>query len=116
MRFVKHPWNLFSTPTVCIMPVRTEADVKSLLTQLHLYSARNGGYPSNEQGIQALVARPNGEPQPRKWRQIMQQVPIDPWGNPYQIRNPGMRSKEPIDVFSMGPDGRPNTGDDIGNW
>lgn len=96
--------------------VRAEADIQNLMTQLQMYDVLNGGYPSTQQGIQALVDRPSGEPQPRKWRRIMDQVPLDPWNQPYQIRNPATQSKARIDLFSIGPDGQPNTGDDIGNW
>jgi general secretion pathway protein G len=96
--------------------VRAEADIQNLMTQLQMYEVLNGGYPSTQQGIQALVERPTGEPQPRKWRQIMPQVPLDPWNNLYQIRNPATMSKDRIDLFSAGADGQPNTADDIGNW
>ena len=96
--------------------VRAEADLQNISTQLMMYEVLSGTMPSSQQGIQALVERPTGEPQPRKWRQLMPQVPLDPWGQVYQIRNPATQSKEKIDIFSAGPDGQPNTGDDIGNW
>ncbi len=96
--------------------VRAETDIQNLMTQLQMYDVLNGGYPTTQQGIRALVERPTGEPQPRKWRQLMPDVPLDPWNNPYQIRNPATMSKARIDLFSPGPDGQPNTADDIGNW
>jgi general secretion pathway protein G len=96
--------------------VRAEIDVQNILNQLQLYSVQNGNYPSTEQGIFALVEKPSGEPQPRKWRALLEKVPIDPWGVPYQIRNPATKSKSGIDLFSAGPDRQPNTADDVGNW
>lgn len=96
--------------------VRAEADIQNIMTQLMLYDTLTGGYPTTQQGIQALVERPTGEPQPRKWRQLMPQVPLDPWNNPYLIRNPATMSKDKVDLYSAGPDGQANTADDIGNF
>jgi general secretion pathway protein G len=95
---------------------RADADIQNLLTQLQMYEVQNGTYPSSQQGIQALVERPTGEPQPRRWRRLLDNVPLDPWGTPYLIRNPATKSKAGIDLFSAGPDHQPNTADDIGNW
>jgi general secretion pathway protein G len=95
---------------------RAEADIQNLMTQLQMYEVQNGVYPTSQQGIQALVERPAGEPQPRRWRKLLDNVPIDPWGQVYQIQNPGTRGKSGIDLFSAGPDRTPNTDDDIGNW
>ncbi|EHI0602952.1 type II secretion system protein GspG, partial [Escherichia coli] len=44
----------------------------------------------------------------------IRRLPQDPWGGDYQLLNPGQYSN--IDIFSPGPDGIPNTEDDIGNW
>lgn len=95
---------------------RSEADIQTLYAQLQIYKASNGSFPSEKQGIQALVTRPSGDPQPHKWRKILDAVPVDSWGNSYQLRNPATRSKDPIDLFSMGPDRLPGTADDIGSW
>ena len=96
---------------------RVEADIEGIKTQLQLYEVNNGGMPSTEQGLKALVQRPSGDPQPRKWRQLMPEIPLDPWGVEYQLRNPALKStKDGYDVFSCGKDKKPNTDDDIGNW
>lgn len=95
---------------------RVDSDVQNIMSQLQMYEIRNGTYPSAAQGVAALVDRPAGEPQPRRWIRLMEQVPLDPWNNPYQIRNPATMSKAKVDLYSMGPDGQPNTTDDIGNW
>lgn len=96
--------------------VRADTDIQNIMTQLQLYEVQNGMMPSSEQGLGALVVRPSGEPQPRKWRQLMPEVPIDPWGMVYQLRNPGTSSKSGYDVFSAGKDRKVGTADDIGNW
>ena len=95
---------------------RAEADIQNLMTQLQMYEVQNGTYPSSQQGMQALVERPVGEPQPRRWRPLLENVPLDPWGNVYLIRNPATKSKAGIDLYSAGPDRQANTDDDVGNW
>ena len=95
---------------------RVEADIENIKTQLQFYEVSNGSLPSSEQGLRALVEKPGGDPQPRKWRQLMPDVPLDPWGVPYVLRNPGTKSKEGYDLFSCGKDKLPNTADDIGNF
>jgi general secretion pathway protein G len=71
--------------------------------------------PTSEQGIQALVNAPQIEPLPRQWRQLLTQLPLDPWGTAYQYRNPGKRNPTGFDLFSHGPD-KIESPDDIGNW
>jgi len=67
-------------------------------------------YPSNAEGLEALVSPPNnGKP-------IMERIPEDPWGNEYQYISPGSRNTGKFDIKSYGPDGQEGGGDDIGNW
>jgi general secretion pathway protein G len=92
-------------------------DVAALMQSLKLYRLDNGRYPTNEQGLQALVAKPPTGPAPQNWKQYLDKLPQDPWGNPYQYLNPGVHGE--IDVFSLGADGQPGgTGAeaDIGSW
>jgi general secretion pathway protein G len=96
--------------------VRAEGDIQLIKTNLGFYAVRNGTAPTTAQGLNALVTRPSGEPQPRKWSQLLPEVPLDPWGQPYHLRNPATMSKDGYDVFSSGPDRQPGTADDIGNW
>jgi general secretion pathway protein G len=96
---------------------RVEADIKNLKTQLQLYETMNGTAPSTAQGLKALVAKPEGDPKPRKWRQLLAEMPKDPWGQPYIYLNPGLKGE--IDIYSTGADGAPGgTGQDadIGSW
>ena len=92
-------------------------DVAALMQSLKLYRLDNGRYPTNDQGLQALVAKPQTGPAPSNWKQYLDNLPKDPWGNPYQYLNPGVHGE--IDVFSLGADGQPGgTGadGDIGSW
>lgn len=96
--------------------VRVKGDLQSISTQLKLYEAMNGFYPSSAQGLEALVNRPQTEPKPKQWRQLMNPLPMDPWQNPYGYENPGKFNTGSFDVFSAGPDRNAGTADDIGNW
>jgi general secretion pathway protein G len=95
---------------------RVEADLSMFKSTLLTYEGRNGFLPSSEQGLKALVARPESEPRPTQWRQMMEQLPSDPWGSEYVYVQPGTHNTSSYDLFSKGPDRKPNTPDDIGNW
>lgn len=97
--------------------VATEAKIKSLEVALTSYKISNLTYPTQEQGLDALVSRPTGDPKPKHWRQLANPEKItDPWSRKLMYRNPGKRNVGGYDVFSLGPDGLENTEDDIGNW
>ena len=92
-------------------------DVNNLVQALKLYRLDNQRYPTAEQGLQALVAKPTTGPIPPNWKPYLDKLPKDPWGSPYQYVNPGVKGE--IDVYSLGADGQPG-GDgknaDIGSW
>jgi general secretion pathway protein G len=91
-------------------------DINALETSLSMYKMDNYKYPSTEQGLEALVEETDVEPLPRRFPNggYVKRLPDDPWGNEYQLLNPGENGD--IDIFTMGPDGEPGTEDDIGNW
>jgi len=94
-------------------------DIATLMQALKLYRLDNQRYPTTDQGLQALIARPTNGPQPVNWKSggYIDRLNKDPWGNPYQYASPGTRSD--VDVFSYGADGQPGgTGNDadIGSW
>jgi general secretion pathway protein G len=95
---------------------RVKADLQAITTQINVYQGINGFYPSTSQGLMALVVRPEGDPQPRQWRQLLPKVPLDPWGNPYIYVTPGKHNPDTFDLYSAGPDRKADTADDIGNW
>jgi general secretion pathway protein G len=99
--------------------IAARQDIASLMQALKLYRLDNQRYPTTEQGLQGLVTPPTTAPLPPNWKAggYVERLPKDPWGNPYQYLNPGVRSE--IDVFSLGADGATG-GDgndaDIGSW
>lgn len=94
---------------------RVEADIQSISTQLRVYEMQNLRPPTTEQGLKALVARPSSEPAPRRWRQLLEKVPLDPWGEEYVYYWPGKKNPDGFDLFSKGPDRQEGGDDDIGN-
>lgn len=95
---------------------KAKADISMLESSLEMYHLDNNHYPTTEQGLQALVKKPDEDPQPAHYRDggYIKRLPKDPWGNDYQLLNPGQHGN--IDVYSLGPDGKEETADDIGNW
>ena len=94
-----------------------KTDVNNLMQALKLYRLDNQRYPTGEQGLQALVAKPTTPPIPPNWKPYLDKLPNDPWGRPYQYLNPGVKGE--VDVFSWGADGKAGgTGRDadIGSW
>lgn len=97
--------------------VKVKSDLQQIRTNLMMYQAANGFYPSTEQGLGALVKKPETEPKPRNWRQLDDQVPHDPWDKEYFYVYPGKHNPKEYDIFSAGPDRNPDTEEDnIGNW
>src|SRR5690606_27839147 len=81
------------------------ADFNAIETALKIYRLDNFGYPSAEQGLQALVQRPTLEPLPRHWKTegYLEALPLDPWGNPYRYLSPGQHGA--FDIYTLGADG-----------
>jgi general secretion pathway protein G len=99
--------------------IAARQDIASLMQALKLYRLDNQRYPTTEQGLQALVARPASAPPAHNWKAggYVERLPKDPWGNPYQYLNPGVHGE--LDVSSMGGDGAPGgegSDADIGSW
>ena len=92
-------------------------DVGNLMQALKLYKLDNLRYPTPEQGLQVLVARPSTEPVPANWKSYLDKLPNDPWGRAYQYMNPGIKGE--VDVLSFGADGKTGgegNNADIGSW
>ena len=79
------------------------SDLKGVQQALNLYRLDTGAYPTTEQGLEALVHRPERPPVPRSWRQegYLDRVPSDPWGNAYVYLSDGTR----FTLKSWGADG-----------
>lgn len=92
--------------------VAVQSDVQSIGIQLKSYENMNGFMPTTEQGLQALVVQPTTDPTPSRWIQLLDSVPKDPWHSDYIYRNPGVKNPSGYDLFSAGPDRKPDTADD----
>ena len=104
--------------------------IRELMKALELYRLDNGSYPSTEQGLFALVEKPDGDPEPVKWKKYLDKVPKDPWKHEYIYICPGVDHSENqddsedddyenvyirFDLSSYGPDGAESK-DDINSW
>lgn len=97
---------------------KAKAEIANIENAMKFYRLDNFTYPSSEQGLEALVARP-ADPTIKNWKTggYLESMPADPWGNPYLYLNPG--NQREIDIYTLGRDGRPGgegIDADIGNW
>jgi general secretion pathway protein G len=87
-----------------------KAQIESLEKALDQYRLDTRRYPSTEEGLQALVSKPESA---AGWSgpYLKKAVPVDPWGRPYAYHTPGQKGE--YEVFTYGRDGKPGgTGDD----
>ena len=93
----------------------TVAELESALERFYIHMDR---HPTTEEGLKVLAEAPSGDE--KKWRgPYIKLLRADPWGHPYQYRNPGVHRKSGFDIWSQGADGADGgEGDnaDIGNW
>jgi general secretion pathway protein G len=92
-------------------------DINTITQALKFYKLDNQRYPTQDQGLQALIAKPTTEPMPPNWKPYLDKLPNDPWGRPYLYLNPGVKGE--VDVMSYGADGQPGgegKNADIGSW
>ncbi|MEL7454037.1 MAG: type II secretion system major pseudopilin GspG [Pseudomonadota bacterium] len=97
------------------------ANISALSQSLERFRLQLYTYPSEGQGLIALVEAPDSLENPALYPQggFIQQLPNDPWGRPYQYVFPAERSRAAYDVFSLGADGEiggEGENADIGNW
>ena len=95
---------------------RVKADFTTLTAALRTYETSNTFLPTTKQGLLALTEKPTAKPQPKNWKPFLKKVLLDPWGNEYGYARPGKHDTNGFDLWSVGPDGKQGTGDDIGNW
>jgi general secretion pathway protein G len=95
---------------------RVQADLQGLSTNLRTYQMLNGFFPTTQQGLQALMVIPGGDPKPKQWMQLSTKIPLDPWGESYVYVYPGKHNPKSFDLYSKGADRVAETDDDMGNW
>lgn len=84
------------------------AQIEMLGSALEAYRLDNDAYPTTEQGLAALVKRPETTPVPRDWRgpYLKRDVPRDPWGGAYVYRSPAREDAAGYELLTLGRDGR----------
>lgn len=90
-----------------------QSQIATFGTALDAYEVDNGSYPKS---LQDLVIQPSDA---QNWRGPYLKttdIPLDPWGSPYVYEYPGRRNPSGYDLYSVGPDKRENTEDDITSW
>ena len=101
---------------------KAKIEISNLEQALELYYLDNGMYPSTEQGLTALIEKPQVGDIPQNWQEggylAKGKLPNDPWGNPYVYIAPGVYNTD-YDLYSLGKDGQ-DGGEgydaDITNW
>ncbi len=98
---------------------KAKHDINALESALDVYRLDNFAYPTTDQGLEALVSKPSGSPEPANWKEggYIKKLRKDPWGNDYMYLSPGQKGE--IDIYSLGADGAPGGEGvyaDIGSW
>ena len=101
--------------------VKATVDMQGYETALKLYKLDNGSYPTTEQGLEALVSKPDSGKLAKNWRSggyiDKGKIAKDPWGNDFLYLSPGVHGD--FDITSYGADGEPGGEEydkDINNW
>lgn len=92
-----------------------ESNISSLVTNVDGYRIIGKRYPSEAQGLEALVKRPTTSPKPKRWTQTLdsEEALFDPWDTKYQYKYPGSKDPSKPEIISAGPDKVFGTEDDI---
>jgi len=86
----------------------------NLETALDLFQSDTGRYPTEQEGLDALLTAPKDI---SNWNgPYIRKIRKDPWGNAYIYHYPPTHNKSSIDLLSPGPDGKEGTPDDVVSW
>ncbi|MBF0371178.1 MAG: type II secretion system major pseudopilin GspG [Magnetococcales bacterium] len=99
--------------------VKAKQDIRTIEGALDLYKLDNFVHPTTDQGLEALVKKPENDPEPPNWNAsgYLPRVPQDPWSREYLYLNPGQHGA--MDIYTLGADGiegGEGNNADIGNW
>ena len=101
---------------------KAKLEISNLEQALELYYLDNGMYPSTEQGLAALIEKPQTGDIPQNWKEggylAKGRLADDPWGTPYLYISPGVNNAD-FDLLSLGKDGQEGGEGydaDITNW
>src|SRR2546422_4576428 len=93
-----------------------KAQLSEFESVLDAFKLDTGRYPTTEEGLQSLRARPGSL---ERWDgpYLRRDVPLDPWQRPYVYRFPGQHGD--YDLYSLGADGQDGgegENADVTNW
>ncbi len=98
-----------------------KVQIRNFETALKLFKLDNGFYPDTEQGLDALIKKPEKGRPCTNYKEggylEQKKIPLDPWGNPYVYASPGLHGD--FDIISFGADakeGGEGKDADITNW
>jgi general secretion pathway protein G len=91
---------------------KAKTDIKSLEYAIEQIKIDMGRYPATDEGLDILVENPNSL---ENWKGPYIKYQLDPWGNDYAYQFPGKINPASFDIISAGPDGIPDTEDDLSN-
>ena len=82
--------------------IKAKQDIRVMESALQLYRLDNFTYPTTDQGLEALVQKPAGSPEPKNWKTggYLERLPKDPWGEPYLY----LETDGSIEIKSQGAD------------
>lgn len=99
---------------------KTQIDIGNLEGSLKLYAIDNRNFPSDEDGLKALLEKPSDEARSQNWDGPYldaEVLPVDPWGNTYRYKYPPENGKRDFpNIWSPGKDTQDSSDDDITNW
>lgn len=83
--------------------VRAKNDIASYSSALELYKLDNFNYPSTDQGLESLVTKPSGDPEPSNWngKGYVKRLSKDPWNREYLYQS----EDGDFEIISLGNDG-----------
>ena len=97
---------------------KAKEDIESIQEGLQAYRLDNSVYPTTDEGLKALIKKPN-DPSITHWNgPYLQRLTKDPWGHSYHYVYPGTHG-QPYDLYTLGADNQPGgkgVDADIGNW
>jgi general secretion pathway protein G len=85
-----------------------QTQIKMLKSAVGIMLLDVSGMPKAEEGLRWLVEPPATEPERSQWKgpYVDGKLPLDPWGNPYILKVPGVTANQPFSIVSLGADGK----------
>ncbi|MCL0074988.1 type II secretion system major pseudopilin GspG [Thermodesulfovibrionales bacterium] len=102
--------------------IKAQSDIRAIESALKMFRLDNGFFPTTEQGLMALIEKPDIPPIPPRFRSRgyldHETEPLDPWNNRFIYRSPAGGDRE-FEIISLGADrekGGEGVNADINNW